>query len=74
MSEFVYLYRGGEAGRSPERMQQTMQKWMAWFKDLAEKVTSRIEANRWNAPASSSKASRRRDRRAISWIHADRSA
>jgi hypothetical protein len=36
MGEFVYLYRGGEAGRSPERMQQTMQKWMAWFKDLAE--------------------------------------
>ena len=37
MSEFVYLYRGGEAGRSPERAQQMMQKWMAWFKDLAEK-------------------------------------
>ena len=37
MSEFVFLYRGGEAGRSPEQMQQTMQKWMAWFKDLAEK-------------------------------------
>ena len=37
MSEFAYLYRGGEAGRSPERAQQMMQKWMAWFKDLAEK-------------------------------------
>ena len=37
MSEFVYLYRGGEAGRSPERMQQQMQKWMAWFKELGEK-------------------------------------
>jgi hypothetical protein len=37
MSEFVYLYRGGEAGRSPEKMQQSMQKWIAWFKDLAEK-------------------------------------
>ena len=37
MSEFVFLYRGGEAGRSPDQMQQTMQKWMAWFKDLAEK-------------------------------------
>ena len=37
MSEFVYLYRGGEAGRSPERVQQSMQKWMAWFKDLSEK-------------------------------------
>jgi hypothetical protein len=37
MSEFVYLYRGGERGRSPEIAQQTMQKWMAWFKDLAER-------------------------------------
>jgi hypothetical protein len=37
MSEFVFLYRGGEAGGSPEKMQQVMQKWMAWFKGLAEK-------------------------------------
>ena len=37
MSEFVFLYRGGEAGRSPERAQQMMQKWMAWLKDLGEK-------------------------------------
>jgi hypothetical protein len=37
VSEFVFLYRGGEAGRSPEQMQQTMQKWMAWFKDLTQK-------------------------------------
>ncbi len=36
MSEYVFLYRGGEAGRSPERMQQSMQKWMAWFKSLGE--------------------------------------
>ena len=37
MSEYVFLYRGGEAGRSPERAQQSMQKWMAWFKEMAEK-------------------------------------
>ena len=37
MSQFVYLYRGGEAGRSPERMQQTIQKWIAWMKELGEK-------------------------------------
>jgi hypothetical protein len=36
MSEFVFLYRGGEAGRSPERAQQSMQKWMAWFKELGQ--------------------------------------
>ncbi|HEV2520985.1 MAG TPA: YciI family protein [Candidatus Acidoferrales bacterium] len=37
MSEFVYLYRGGESGHSPEKMQQTMQKWVAWLKDLGQK-------------------------------------
>ena len=37
MSEFLYLYRGGQTGRSPEKMQQTMQKWMAWMKELGEK-------------------------------------
>jgi hypothetical protein len=37
MNEFVFLYRGGEQGRSPERVQQTMEKWMAWFKELVEK-------------------------------------
>jgi hypothetical protein len=37
MSEYVFLYRGGERETSPELAQQTMQKWMAWFKELAEK-------------------------------------
>lgn len=37
MTEFVFLYKGGETGRSPEQYQQMMQKWMAWFKDLGEK-------------------------------------
>ena len=37
MSEFVFLYRGGAVGGSPERQQQTMQKWMTWMKDLGEK-------------------------------------
>ena len=37
MSEFVYLYRGGESARSPEKMQQMMQKWMGWLKELGEK-------------------------------------
>jgi hypothetical protein len=37
MSEYVFLYRGGEPGRSPERAQQMMQKWMAWLKELTEK-------------------------------------
>jgi hypothetical protein len=38
MSEFVFLYRGGERpGGSPEEMQQQMQKWMGWMKELADK-------------------------------------
>jgi hypothetical protein len=37
MNEFLFLYRGGEAGRSPERAQQMMQKWMSWLKELGEK-------------------------------------
>ena len=37
MSQFVYLYRGGERGRSPEKMQEMMQKWMTWMKQLTEK-------------------------------------
>src|SRR5246127_1657337 len=37
MSEFVFLYRGGARDGSPEQMQQTMQKWMAWLKQLGEK-------------------------------------
>ena len=37
MSEYVFLYRGGESGPSPERAQQMMQKWMTWLKQLGEK-------------------------------------
>jgi hypothetical protein len=37
MNEFLFLYRGSGPKRSPEVAQQTMQKWMAWFKELADK-------------------------------------
>ena len=37
MAEFLYLYRGGRMAASPEQMQNTMQKWMAWFKQLSDK-------------------------------------
>jgi hypothetical protein len=37
MSEFLYIYRGGEREGSPEKMQEVMQKWMAWLKDLGQK-------------------------------------
>ena len=34
MNEYLFLYRGGQRETSPERMQQEMQKWMDWLKDL----------------------------------------
>ena len=38
MSQFVFLYRGsGQDRRSPEEMQKSMQKWLAWMKELGEK-------------------------------------
>jgi len=38
MSEFTYLFRGSDpSAQSPEQMQKTMQKWLAWFKDLRDK-------------------------------------
>jgi hypothetical protein len=37
MSEFTFLYRGGEASPSPQQMQKTMEKWVAWFKELGAK-------------------------------------
>ena len=36
MSEFLYLYRGGERQTAPAAMQQQMQRWMAWLKELGE--------------------------------------
>ncbi len=39
MSEFIYLYRGGDSAgssASPEEMQQTMQKWVEWMKQLGD--------------------------------------
>jgi hypothetical protein len=37
MSEFLYLYRGGERPGTPEKMQQQMQRWGTWLKELTEK-------------------------------------
>jgi hypothetical protein len=37
MSEFVFLYRGGDRPMSPEVVQQNLHHWTAWFKDLAAK-------------------------------------
>ena len=37
MSEFLYLYRGGQRPTSPAEAQQEMQRWMDWLKDLGER-------------------------------------
>lgn len=34
MSQFLYLYRGGQRERTPEQSEQLMQKWLAWMKEL----------------------------------------
>jgi hypothetical protein len=42
MSEFLFLYRSGEAENrqsmgSPEQMQKSMERWTAWLRALGEK-------------------------------------
>lgn len=37
MSEFMYLFRGGGPAGSPEQIQQHMQKWVGWIKELSDK-------------------------------------
>lgn len=37
MSAFTFLYRGRDTTSSPEQMQKTMEKWVAWFKELGAK-------------------------------------
>lgn len=36
MDEYVFLYRGGRLGRSPEQAQRVIERWMEWFKGLSE--------------------------------------
>ena len=37
MSEFTYLFRGRDTSASPEQAQRTIEKWVAWMKDLGAK-------------------------------------
>ena len=34
MSEFTFLFRGRDASASPEQMQKTTERWVAWMKSL----------------------------------------
>jgi len=37
MSEFAFLFRGRNTSGSPEQMQQHLEKWVAWMKELGLK-------------------------------------
>ena len=37
MSEFAFLFRGRNTSGSPEQMQQHLEKWVAWMKELGMK-------------------------------------
>jgi hypothetical protein len=37
MSEFTYLFRGGQTNASPEQRQRQMEKWVLWFQELGAK-------------------------------------
>jgi hypothetical protein len=37
MTQYLYLYRGGQRPASPQEGQQVMQKWMAWLQELERK-------------------------------------
>jgi hypothetical protein len=38
MSDFLFIYRGGDPGSgTPEQMQKRMQSWTSWLKGLGEK-------------------------------------
>jgi hypothetical protein len=34
MTEFSFLFRGRDTSGSPQQMQKTMEKWVAWMKEL----------------------------------------
>jgi hypothetical protein len=36
MTDFLYLFRSAPPSYSPQEMQQQMQLWMAWMKDLTD--------------------------------------
>jgi len=45
MSDFLYLYRGGDSSGTPEQMQQSMQKWSSWLQDLGAKGHIKDQGN-----------------------------
>ena len=38
MANFVLLYSGGSAGRTPAEREKVMQEWGAWFGKLGDKI------------------------------------
>lgn len=36
MKDFLYLFRGGNAGTTPDERQRSMQRWRAWIEQLTK--------------------------------------
>lgn len=36
MKDFLYLFRGGNAGTTPEQRQRSMERWRAWIEQLTK--------------------------------------
>ena len=45
MSDFAYFFRGRDTSASPEQMQKTMEKWVAWFRELGAKGVIKDQGN-----------------------------
>lgn len=45
MSEFLYLYRGGQRPTSPAEAQKEMQRWMDWMKDLGARGHLKLQGH-----------------------------
>ncbi len=80
MSQFVYLYRGAERARSPDKMQEMMQKWMTWMKQLTDKGHIKDPGQPLEHTQASQRQAEDSDRRAVCRdqghcrrLHADRS-
>jgi hypothetical protein len=41
MSEFIYLYRGGRRGQTPEESETIMGKWVAWMQSIGASLKDR---------------------------------
>jgi hypothetical protein len=51
MGDFTLLFRGRDRSGSPDQMQKTMQKWIAWLKELNDNGHIKYPGHPLNEPA-----------------------